>query len=331
MTTTFVESVQDLWEATQWDAHKNDVDDLISVMHDAGVQFADHPLGMPALTLQKAVHSENPRASYEAVRAFKAAVASTPKREVPPSMAEWLDELEGFIARSVMSRRGAEKKGKGYTKKVAFDILDAWTDGYKRARTALVNEWDAYYPAADIRKALKYLETDGYIERFDAGGGGRIEYIQTDKAHRRSRRQGRKRATQSLRAAGHDTASVQAAQAQMDAQEREWQQRRDRVAAAYRDPFWNNVYDILTTYVGADPGERREFLNNTAVDEAAGREPANGEYRFMGDLGFGGKLFTDEMRVSQYAEDETPESIAAIEQANQELTRLVQSHGRGRR
>ena len=48
------------------------------------------------------------------------------------------------------------------------------------------------------------------------------------------------------------------------------------------------------------------------------------EFRFQGDLGFGGKMYAkrDSAYVSCYPEDSTPERRVMIERANTRLTRL---------
>lgn len=49
------------------------------------------------------------------------------------------------------------------------------------------------------------------------------------------------------------------------------------------------------------------------------------EYRFCGELGFGGKLYLEERyapRVGCYKEDDTPERLKMIAAANKELEKL---------
>lgn len=80
------------------------------------------------------------------------------------------------------------------------------------------------------------------------------------------------------------------------------------------------VFDVLVRHCGQrdDEDARSDFIY-------AHREDAEypvREYRFMGSLGFGGKFWSDSMRVSCYLENETPERVEAIRLANAELARL---------
>jgi hypothetical protein len=81
------------------------------------------------------------------------------------------------------------------------------------------------------------------------------------------------------------------------------------------------AYTVLVEECGArDDDQRAYFL--TAV-----KGLKRFEFRFMGALGFGGKLWLSEgrrdLRVSCYREDETPDRLAMIERANQRLASLV--------
>ncbi len=77
----------------------------------------------------------------------------------------------------------------------------------------------------------------------------------------------------------------------------------------------NAVYDVLAEHAGASEGQRDEFAFmhvNGCCDE----------YRFIGSLGFGGKFWRRDWRVSCYREDETPERVEAIRVANDALAEL---------
>lgn len=56
---------------------------------------------------------------------------------------------------------------------------------------------------------------------------------------------------------------------------------------------------------------------------------SEGEYRFFGDLGSGGKFYFDSLgfRVDCYEENKTPERRAMIDAANVELKSLFDSFG----
>lgn len=78
----------------------------------------------------------------------------------------------------------------------------------------------------------------------------------------------------------------------------------------------NSIYDILVEECGAHPNSRNEFV--TTVNGTA-------EYRFIGNLGFGGKFWNANKRfyVNCHREDETPNALAAIEKTNQRLAELL--------
>ena len=76
----------------------------------------------------------------------------------------------------------------------------------------------------------------------------------------------------------------------------------------------NAVWDVLAAECGAGELWRQDFVLRAA---GAGLT----EYRFMGSLGFGGKLYAERggFRVGCYPEDETPQRLAAMERANRLL------------
>ncbi len=70
------------------------------------------------------------------------------------------------------------------------------------------------------------------------------------------------------------------------------------------------IYGILVAMCGASPWMEENFVYHY---------PAR-EYRFQGDLGFGGKIYMDPFRVSCYREDETPERLKMIKDTNRLLS-----------
>lgn len=85
------------------------------------------------------------------------------------------------------------------------------------------------------------------------------------------------------------------------------------------------VYDVLVKYAGAkdDEYDKKTFVQ-AAVDWDY---KYSFEYRFIGSLGFGGKIRLPLFRyphVTCYPEDETPERRSAIEKTNAELKRLIE-------
>jgi hypothetical protein len=78
----------------------------------------------------------------------------------------------------------------------------------------------------------------------------------------------------------------------------------------------DSVFDALVKIGGAHESMREDFLH-AHMDKYPCRE-----YRFMGDLGFGGKYWSKENRVSCYSEDETPKRLSIIHELNNVLATL---------
>jgi hypothetical protein len=80
----------------------------------------------------------------------------------------------------------------------------------------------------------------------------------------------------------------------------------------------SEVYDILARCCGAPEAMRIAFIHDQA-------SPHLKEWRFSGDLGFGGKFWRNEGRlyVSCYPEDENPLRLDMIAKANQALAALA--------
>lgn len=77
----------------------------------------------------------------------------------------------------------------------------------------------------------------------------------------------------------------------------------------------HRVFNILVDTCGAPEGIRADFLYHF---------PECREFRFMGDLGSGGKVWAEEpLRVSCYAGDRTPARVEMIARAEQRLDSLV--------
>lgn len=79
------------------------------------------------------------------------------------------------------------------------------------------------------------------------------------------------------------------------------------------------VYDVLVEECRAHPDDRATFVRNFD-------EHARLEWRFVGALGMGGKVWKQTrpmLFVTCYSEDETPERLAMIERANARLAALV--------
>lgn len=86
----------------------------------------------------------------------------------------------------------------------------------------------------------------------------------------------------------------------------------------------NAVYDILVRECGAAEGNDRSCPGRGHFVGEFTRDRHTDEYRFQGALGFGGKFYPRDMRVSCYREDETPERREMVRWANAALRALVE-------
>lgn len=91
-----------------------------------------------------------------------------------------------------------------------------------------------------------------------------------------------------------------------------------------------HVYTALMAECGAPEGWRDLFIFNQTAEHVS-------EWRFIGALGFGGKFWRtrgtrpdgtwgEKWYVSQYPENETPETLEMIQAANAKLWTLLQYH-----
>jgi hypothetical protein len=81
------------------------------------------------------------------------------------------------------------------------------------------------------------------------------------------------------------------------------------------------IWDILKDECGASEVWRDAFTHWVVDQRMVGQE-----FRFQGDLGFGGKVwfYLDKIYVNCYREDETPERLAMMSHANLRLDHFVQ-------
>lgn len=91
----------------------------------------------------------------------------------------------------------------------------------------------------------------------------------------------------------------------------------------------SRVYDVLAEECGAHDRGRRDFMHAATRDRKDWWDFL--EYRFMGALGFGGKVHLEPKRiwVSQYLEDETAESVEMVRRANERLAEIAAERGAG--
>ncbi|MBK8037669.1 MAG: hypothetical protein IPK22_11115 [Verrucomicrobiaceae bacterium] len=81
--------------------------------------------------------------------------------------------------------------------------------------------------------------------------------------------------------------------------------------------WFDSVFDALKNIGGAHESMRQDFIYH----HARSADPCD-EYRFQGKLGFGGKYWRKENRVSCYREDETPERLRLIIELDAAIAKL---------
>ena len=72
----------------------------------------------------------------------------------------------------------------------------------------------------------------------------------------------------------------------------------------------HTIYTLLVAMAGAPESDRDSFVYHHTSKEGCG------EWCFAGNLGFGGKYYSRENRVSCYREDETPKRDGIIADTN---------------
>lgn len=87
----------------------------------------------------------------------------------------------------------------------------------------------------------------------------------------------------------------------------------------------NAVYTILEKTCGAFPQDRFSFVYEFTQES---EYSPTSEWRFCGDLGFGGKFRFPRITVDCYREDETEERLAQIKKANEELSAIRDEYHR---
>lgn len=80
----------------------------------------------------------------------------------------------------------------------------------------------------------------------------------------------------------------------------------------------NKVYDVLEEFTGANPDWRDDFVyNHTEADYMCN------EWRFCGNLGFGGKYWSQTNDVTCYPEDMDIERETIIKLTNKNLKKVL--------
>ena len=80
---------------------------------------------------------------------------------------------------------------------------------------------------------------------------------------------------------------------------------------------FNRIFDLLVTIGGAQESMRGNFIHCHVVNPID-----SSEYRFQGNLGFGGKYWSRTNSVSCYPEDENHKTKKIMDRLNAELARL---------
>jgi hypothetical protein len=92
---------------------------------------------------------------------------------------------------------------------------------------------------------------------------------------------------------------------------------RDQIKMNIPRAWANEIYNVLVEECDAQEHDRESFCLNVAEDCT--------EYRFEGNLGFGGKFWDYGVwHVDCYPEDLTPQAAAIIERANDRLESLYE-------
>lgn len=83
--------------------------------------------------------------------------------------------------------------------------------------------------------------------------------------------------------------------------------------------YFNDVYNILVEHAGASAREdaKPSFIYSHVHDTYPCRE-----YRFCGDLGFGGKYRAQTNRIDYYGEDKTKERDEIVQVVNAKLSKM---------
>ena len=84
--------------------------------------------------------------------------------------------------------------------------------------------------------------------------------------------------------------------------------------------FYNEVYTVLVEFGGASESMRDSFIHNHTSEEF----PC-AEWRFCGKLGYGGKYWRRENRVSCYREDETEARTVIMGQLDTKLAAIARN------
>lgn len=88
----------------------------------------------------------------------------------------------------------------------------------------------------------------------------------------------------------------------------------------------NAIYNLLVLLCDANESERHDFVQYMAGRPTTG---GNGEWRFRGKLGFGGKFYVSPFgwRVDYYPEDKTLERDSTMKVVNERLRALALDGG----
>jgi len=95
----------------------------------------------------------------------------------------------------------------------------------------------------------------------------------------------------------------------------------EKTEIIFTEELLSKVYAILVECAGAN-GDNYEIMS-FICSHLEGKYPCH-EWRFGGELGFGGKFRIESMRVDCYSEDRTPKRKKIIEKTNLKLKELIE-------
>ena len=87
----------------------------------------------------------------------------------------------------------------------------------------------------------------------------------------------------------------------------------EKINLKIRKKFFTEIYNILIKNCDANLEELEEFVLYNA------KKTIYPEWRFQGNLGFGGKYYASTNRISCYSEDLNPDTLKILEKTNNEL------------
>jgi len=92
----------------------------------------------------------------------------------------------------------------------------------------------------------------------------------------------------------------------------------------FNKEFASDVYDALVKHAGATENEKDSFIYHHTNHDKYGETL---EWRFCGNLGFGGKYWSNRNKVDCYSENLNKETKKIINETNKALEEVAKKHG----